>query len=212
MNTFDKIRSRWYDLVHSVDTHTIVQLAKLEVVGKNKALGYMYFPTLPKSMHALFKHLKDLDPLTTTFIDVGCGKGISLLVASRYPFKKMVGVEFSRELCRIANQNIENYRGSRASTNAEVLCMDATEYTFPNGKLIVYFYNPFDKPVMEEVLHNLSISLVTGRNEVTVICDRLHDRQLINKYLHPQKCDVFLGFSIYSQFGPDSSNPPVDIA
>lgn len=205
MNMLDKMRSKWYDLIHNVDTRAIVPLAKLDVVGQNKSLGYMYFPTLPKSMHALFGRLKDLDPLTT-FIDVGCGKGIALLVASCYPFKKIVGVEFSRELCRIANQNLANYRGTRSSKNVDVLCMDATEYTFPDGNLLVYFYNPFDKPVMEKVLKNLTVSLAREKREVTVICDRLHDRELVTNYLHPQKCDIFLGFSIYSQLKPAISD------
>lgn len=201
MNSLDKMRSRWYDLIHNVDTRVIVPLSTLDVVGQNKSLGSMYFPTLPKSLHSLFGRLKHLDPLTT-FIDVGCGKGIALLVASRYRFKKIVGVEFSRELCQIANRNLANYRGPRSSTNVEVLCIDAAEYAFPDGKFLLYFFNPFDKPVMEKVLNNLVVSLATETREVTVICDRLHDRELIVSYLHPQKCDVFLGFSIYSQLEP----------
>ena len=201
MNTLDRIRSRWYDFVHHTDTRRRVQLANQEVVGENKSSGHMYFPILPKSMNAILNYLQaqGLDAATTTFIDMGSGKGIALLVASGHPFRKIVGVEFCRDLCRIAERNIAEYRGMRRPKNVEVLCMDATEYVFPAGPLAVYFFNPFGKPVMERVLKNLAASLRETPRPVTVICDRLHDRELVEQYLNPEKRDVFLGFSFYSK-------------
>ncbi len=201
MNTLDKIRSRWYDLIHGTDTRRRVQLANQEVVGENKASGHMYFPILPKSMHAVLNYLQErgLDPATATFIDMGSGKGIALLVASGYPFRKIVGVEFGKELAEIARRNIAEYRGMRRPKNIEVLCMDAAEYAFPAGALVVYFFNPFARPVMEKVLKNLAASLREEPRAVTVICDRLHDRELVEQHLNPEKREVFLGFSFYSK-------------
>jgi SAM-dependent methyltransferase len=198
MNILDKIRAKLFDQFHSVDTYTRVQLAHLEVVGSNKKHGRMYFPTLPKSMRAVIDRLDDLDPSTTTFIDVGCGKGLALLVASRYPFKKIIGVEFSKELCKIAQRNISDYRGSRRSMNVEIDCIDAADFNFPSGNLLIYFFNPFDAIVMENVLKNLAEAAKSGNGRIIVICDRLHDKEMVTRYLHPQKQDVFLGFSIYS--------------
>jgi tRNA1(Val) A37 N6-methylase TrmN6 len=31
-----------------------------------------------------------------SFIDLGAGKGLALLLASKYPFKSIVGVEYSK--------------------------------------------------------------------------------------------------------------------
>ncbi len=44
-----------------------------------------------------------------TFIDLGSGKGRVLLMASEYPFQKIIGVEFMPELHRAAQKNIAGY-------------------------------------------------------------------------------------------------------
>lgn len=201
MNIFDEFRARWYDLIHNVDTHSKVRLTNLEVVGTNKASGSMYFPTLPGSMAAVLASLGGIDP-STTFIDIGCGKGLTLLIAARHPFRKIMGVEFSPALHRIAEENIRRYRGSRQCTNSEVLCMDAADFRFPPGPLLIYFFNPFAKPVMEKVLSNLAASARNDARELTLICDKLHDRDLIERYLRPRKTVAILGFSTYSALDP----------
>src|SRR5271154_1163699 len=39
------------------------------------------------------------------FIDVGCGKGRALVVASEFPFRSIIGVELSPELAELAEEN-----------------------------------------------------------------------------------------------------------
>lgn len=210
MNIFDEVRARWFDLIHNVDTRCKVPLSDLQVVGKNKSSGHIYFPTLPKSMTAVFAHLGDIDP-TTTFIDIGCGKGLTLLMAARHSFKKIIGVEFATELHRIAWQNIRRYRGRKRCSNIEVLCMDAADFQFPPGPLVIYFFNPFAKPVMEKVLSNLAASALDNTREMTVIFDKLHDHALTMHYLQPKKVEVTHGFSIYSELCPMSMTTPVGL-
>src|ERR1700719_3166712 len=41
-----------------------------------------------------------------TFVDIGAGKGRALLLAAELPFRKVIGVELSEELARIAQKNI----------------------------------------------------------------------------------------------------------
>lgn len=172
MNLFDELRVRWYDFIHNVDTRTKVPLANLEVVGNNKSFGAQYFPTLPKSMHVVLDNLGAIDP-STTFIDIGSGKGLILLVAACYPFRKIIGVEFSIELHRIAEQNARRYRGPRRCSNTEIVCMDAADFRFPAGPLMIYFFNPFQRPVMERVLNNLASSVLQNENEITLVFDKL---------------------------------------
>ena len=159
----------------------------------------MYFPTLPKSMRKLFDHLAEKLPPHTTFIDIGCGKGITLLLAARYPFEKIIGVEFCREFAETAKRNIARYRGSRRSNRFEVLCMDAVDYEFPDGPLLIYFFNPFRKPVLERVLENIAAAARRNSNSISVVCDQLHDEQLFQQALGPGSVDRIPGFVIYSQ-------------
>ena len=48
----------------------------------------------------------------TWFIDLGSGKGRTLLMASDYPLRKILGVELIPELNRVAQQNIRDYQSS----------------------------------------------------------------------------------------------------
>jgi SAM-dependent methyltransferase len=95
-----------------------------------------------------------------TFIDLGCGKGRVLLMASDYPFKKIIGVEFMPELHRAAQKNIAGYSNDRQRCRQiETLCMDARDFRFPLGPLVVYLFNPFSEPTFAQVLELLRRSL-----------------------------------------------------
>lgn len=91
-----------------------------------------------------------------TFIDLGSGKGRVLLMASDYQFKRIVGVEFMPELHRAAQKNISGYSNdSQRCRQIESLCMDAQDFQFPPGPLVVYLFNPFSEATFAQVLENL---------------------------------------------------------
>jgi SAM-dependent methyltransferase len=95
-----------------------------------------------------------------TFVDLGCGKGKALLLASELPFRRIVGVELSDELVAAARRNAPNYRSaSRRCDDIEVVCQDAGAFSFPEGPGVYYMNNPFYGPVMKRVLENLEVSL-----------------------------------------------------
>jgi len=95
-----------------------------------------------------------------TFIDLGSGKGRVLLMASDYPFKRIVGVEFTPNLVSTAEKNIAGYFSDRQRCRKiETLCMDARDFQFPSGPLVVYLFNPFSESTFAQVLENLRRSL-----------------------------------------------------
>jgi SAM-dependent methyltransferase len=95
-----------------------------------------------------------------TFIDIGSGKGRTLLLASDYPFRKIIGVELFPELHAAAERNIEAYRSpDQKCTAFELHCMDATQFQFPEDNLFLQFADPFPAHVLEKVLANLERSL-----------------------------------------------------
>src|SRR3984893_15884987 len=68
-----------------------------------------------------------------TFVDLGSGKGRTLLMASDYPFRRIVGVELIPVLHQGAQENLAKYRGESQKCFAlESICGDATEFPFPN--------------------------------------------------------------------------------
>src|ERR1035438_2297402 len=98
-----------FDRKFGVDTSGIVYLSDLDIASPNFVHGTRYGPTLKKT----FDEVVGQVPIAHSdfvFIDVGSGKGAVLLYASEYPFQRVVGVEFSRELHEIAQKNIARYQ------------------------------------------------------------------------------------------------------
>jgi SAM-dependent methyltransferase len=96
-------------------------------------------------------------PEETTFIDIGSGKGRIVLMAARLPFRAVVGVEYSRELHETAERNLKQARFlPRSCRDVRLVCTDAREYRFPEGRLAIYLYNPFREPILRQVLGQLA--------------------------------------------------------
>src|SRR5664279_1630611 len=95
-----------------------------------------------------------------TFIDLGSGKGRTLLMASAYPFRRIVGVELLAELDAIACQNIARFRGDQQKCFAlESHAGDARDFAFPAEPIVLYLFNPFPEATLRTVLMNLRKSL-----------------------------------------------------
>ena len=78
-----------------------------------------------------------------SFVDIGCGTGTVLSAALPFNFKRVVGIEFAKELAEQAQKNVPA---------AEIYPGDATEYDYPEDNLIIYMYNPFDNDVMGKLM------------------------------------------------------------
>ena len=153
---------RWYvdrrfDRVHGTDTSDRIELANLDIAGGNRDQGIYYEPTSTALFGHMMSNVQSTLPCQDfVFIDYGSGKGRTLLMASDYPFKAIIGVEFSRELHLTAEKNIALYRGKKQLCNdLRVVHADASVFDPPPSNLLVYFYNPFLKDVMTKVLENL---------------------------------------------------------
>jgi len=99
-----------------------------------------------------------------TFIDIGAGKSRTLLLASRYDFSKIIGVEFAKELATCASRNIASFRCDRQRCrDLNIVEADAAPFQFPNTPLVLFFYNPFTQNVFDVVLGNIVASLKAQR-------------------------------------------------
>lgn len=155
-----------YDWEHGVDTtRSNVSLGTQLLTGLT---GRPYFATEPWLFEQIMQELAlsiqqsavrqcvDTALRDFTFIDLGCGKGRALLMASDYPFQRIVGVEFIPDLCRAAQKNIAGYASDRPQCRQiEVHCMDARDFEFPLEPLVVYLFNPFSEPTFAAALDNL---------------------------------------------------------
>lgn len=168
-----------FDLQYGTDTDGVILPAEMDVASPNIRFGTRYEAT---SVDEFAKAMASLpvDPKDFVFVDLGCGKGRALLMASRYPFRRIVGVEYSPSLCSVAKNNIERFElFDRQCQDLRVECVDATSYAFPDEPLVVYMFNPFHEEVMRLVLASLGSSLASNPRETYVV------------YEHPALEDLF---------------------
>ena len=104
-----------------------------------------------------------------TFVDLGSGKGRVLLMAAPYGFKKIFGVEYMPEWHHVAEENIRKFVAEHKIDAAiQTLCMDARDFDFPAGPLVVYLFNPFPEPILAAVLERLRESLLKNPRPLIV--------------------------------------------
>ena len=144
-----------FDAEHGTDTDGVVRLERLSIRGPNGRYGVRYQPSETEATAAALRTLP-IDYEHFTFIDVGSGKGRVLLIAAELPFRRLLGVEFAEELCRVAERNVEN---AGLEQRIQIVCGDAAAYEFPPDPLVLYFYNPFLVPVMRRVMESVTDSL-----------------------------------------------------
>ncbi len=114
----------------------------------------------------------DIDLGRTTFVDLGCGKGRVLLVASEYPFKEILGVEYSPDLANIGTSNIAVYKDRQENircTRMSVHCGDAREFPIPAGEVLLFFYEPFRASILMSVFDRIRSSLCTEPRKITML-------------------------------------------
>src|SRR5436305_42388 len=54
-------------------------------------------------------------------LDYGCGLGRVILLASRFPFKKIIGIELAPSLVERAERNIQSFSGQRSCNDIQVI-------------------------------------------------------------------------------------------
>ena len=192
-----------WDARNGVETARFVYLDTVKVVGNNDVYGTHYQPIRSDLFHTMIGSLP-LAHEQFTFVDIGSGKGRALMLAQAYPFKEIVGVEFSENLCAVARQNFAHYGGPVACHRISCVCADAVEYQFPGGNLVLYFYNPFEAPVLARVLTNLKEDLSRDPREVWVAYYFPRERECFENQNFLTRVQGCKAFEIYHYREPTS--------
>jgi SAM-dependent methyltransferase len=161
-------RDRLFDWKYGVETRSRVSLNDLDISYDSKRFGRNYGPSDPVIFKNMLSCLK-IKHEDFTFVDFGSGKGRAILMASEFPFKRIVGIEFSATLNEMARKNIRHYKSrTQKCRDLEVIESDATTYEIPNERAIFYFNNPFNEPIMARVLANIQRSLEEHPRDIFV--------------------------------------------
>jgi predicted RNA methylase len=157
---------RAFDAERRIDTAAWVRTPDLVTDSPNRQFAVRYQPSSAEEFGRLMGML-DVDHRDFVFVDYGSGKGKVLMLAAAYPFKQIVGVEFSPPLVEVARENIATLGADAA--RIETLVADATEFEPPLEPLVLYFFNPFGLAVLRPVLARIRASLEHQPRPVNIV-------------------------------------------
>jgi SAM-dependent methyltransferase len=141
----------------------------LKIESPNWIYADGYWPTPPEVFHEALSSLS-CNYEALTFIDFGSGKGRVLLMASEYPFRKIIGVEFARELHAVAQQNIARYKSeTQKCSDITSVCADFTQFPIPADPLFVFLYNPSSQEITAGLAKNIARSVQDHPREMWVL-------------------------------------------
>ena len=174
-----------YDFDHGVNTTwaaptLTVRLKEVFTRGK-------YQPSEPELFHRILDELK-IDHSQFVFIDLGSGKGRTLLMASDFSFRKIIGAEIIPELHTIAEQNLARYHSDQQKCFAlEAWLGDAREFPYHPEPLVLYLFNPFPADILCDVLHQIHATFVQKPREIFVIYHNLVHEDVVREmdFLNP---------------------------
>lgn len=122
------------------------------VVGHDRPADFDHLPVGWFRLWRIFRHLGPTH--ADVLYDVGSGSGRPLVVAGRFPFGKLVGVEISPRMHAQAEANLANCR-LRPVAPVELVNGDAVTQPIPEGTSVVFFYNSFEGTVFDRFLDHL---------------------------------------------------------
>jgi SAM-dependent methyltransferase len=156
----------WFDWRYGVETVKEVFLADLDVPKPQEgALDYQ--PSRTRYFRRLLKRVNA--PAGSVFVDLGAGKGRTLLLAAQHGYRRVVGVEFSQELCEAARRNIQDFgRKEPVAAELRVVHADVAEYQIGDDENVLYV-SAFARETLQRVLNNITQSLARAPREVKLI-------------------------------------------
>jgi SAM-dependent methyltransferase len=175
---FEYARSSIEERVEAFDRRFGTDTSSPVFERDQKTAVHFYVPTTASVIYEILKALP-LQPDKSVFVDMGSGKGRALLIASEFPFAKIVGIELSKNLHRIAEENVKLYKpASQKCAAFDLKCMDALDYAYGDEPLVLFLFDPFGREILQEAIANLEASLKAKPREVYVV------------YVYPQFEDV----------------------
>lgn len=160
---------RWFDRYEAIRSSGAARISRDEIVGTAGKVDPIYqaFPRLPLvwAIEALDIRAEDF-----SFVDFGSGRGRMLLAAARFPFRRVVGVEFARSLHEAAVENIRHCSIDRIAAGEVVsLHANALDYDLPEGNSVVFIFNSFQGSILEKIAERIGVAGAGSPQTIYVI-------------------------------------------
>lgn len=157
-----------FDRVHGTDTSGFVSAEELPENEGARVHAVCYAGSQPSLVRQALASLPGVD--SCTFLDLGCGKGRALVVASEFPFRDILGIELSPPLAQIARRNAAIIAARAPQRTAvRIAVADASTFPLPAGGLVLFLYHPFGAELVAKVVAGIEAALAAERRSVYIV-------------------------------------------
>ena len=167
-------RSHAFDITYGVETSGRISGADLGAGHPHDVHNTAYLAVPPSRFQAAIAQWQSSPGARSieeyAFVDLGCGKGRALLLASGMKFRECLGVELDPGLAGIAQRNLERWvADGRALCPTRVVKADVLEAELPRLPGLIYLYNPFRGLVLRRLLQVLEAHVAVDAGELDLI-------------------------------------------
>ena len=144
-----------------------------DIINNNKNLDN--YSTHSPSYIDLYDVLQKLNiKENDSILDIGSGKGLALTIMSLFNFKEIKGIELSKNDYILSKQNLDLLK----IDNVELYNINALDFNEYNDFNYLYFYNPFNEVVFEEIIKKIK------KSNIKIIYNNIHEKEIsiLEKY------------------------------
>ena len=150
-----------FDAANGTDTSGFIPADDLAPDAVTAARMNPYVGSQPSIVRASLALLPDHRDYA--FVDLGCGKGRPLAVASEFAFRRLIGVEIAPRLAAVARANAAVIASRHPDrTPIEIEVGDATAVEPPAEQVVYFLYHAFPRPVAAALVATLERQIAAG--------------------------------------------------
>ena len=169
-----------FDPKYGTDTARRIPREEIETKSENIVHCVNYGASKELPFRKLMARLKL--PRDGVFVDLGSGKGRALMLAAKYGFRKVIGIEFSGALCAVARDNLQKFKQKFSTpSEVEVIESDVTKYQLRDDETVFFMLDPFNAPVLTQVLANIKASVERRQRTVWLIYSVPREQHIVDQ-------------------------------
>lgn len=143
---------------YRINTTSFNNLSRFNIKGNQLAHATEYMPVSYFTIEELFSHLPE-NAGAGVFLDIGCGKGRAMCIASHYGFSNVSGIDFAKEMIDAAEKNLSQTKEKFPGLRYELSWADVSSLEIAKEVSTVFLFNPFDEVLMKNVVQKVTRSL-----------------------------------------------------
>ncbi len=133
-------------------------------ITRNTVENYGYCKTSESHIKRALKKLP-MDVEDGCYLDIGCGKGLTMKAAKDLGYKNVGGIDLDDKLMDIAKRNMKKL----GIEDVFFCCVNALEFQGYGEYNVFFFFNPFDNTVLAPVMQRILDSVKENPRKIYVI-------------------------------------------